>query len=288
MHFVPLFISLPILPLSVHALAALLYMVLLVLMQVDPAVIMAMSDDQLEYYLPAYGDRVAVKSFLRVHGHGGINVAEDANNTSVLNRLRQKIAERRRKSQVLGNKSESRGMHLRGNSNAVRENRRIEIGWHDFQPTLQTHKQVRVQNGGGIRHLTVPKSMMATDILQTALQLFFPDGKNKMGDIGDFEFEIRNVDGSSVGQCTMGELYERTKVKMLRLVILSRKKTYAPSTVSTDRSPEHGSHVTKRLVLDHNNCRSTTLANDDCQLDDSVSMLTVQLYNICVIFNPHS
>jgi len=258
-------------------------MVLLVLMQVDPAVILAMSDDQLECYLPAYGDRIAVKSFLRAHGHGGFNVAEDAHNIPVLNRLRQKIAERRRKSgkaQLLGNESASRPDKLRGNSNAARENRRIEVGWHDFEPASQTHKQVRSQNGGGIRHLSVPKSMTVEDILQSALQLFFPDGKNKKGDIGDYEFEIRNVDGSSVGQCTMGELYERTKVKMLHLNIFSRKKTYAQSTLSTKQSPEPGSHVTKRLVLDHNNCRSTTSANDDCQLDDSVSILTVQLCNI--------
>lgn len=267
-------------------------MVLLLLMQVDAAVIMAMTDHELERYLPAYGDRIAVKSFLRAHGHGCANVAEDASNRPVLSRLRQKIAERRRKSgkaHLLGNdESASRPDKLRGNLNAMRENRRIEVGWHDLDPASQNYKQVRSQNGGGIRHLSVPKSMTVEDILQSALQLFFPDGKNKKGDIGDFEFEIRNVDGSSVGQCTMGELYERTKVKMLRLNIFSRKKTYDQSTLSTKRSPVLGSHVTKRLVLDHNNCGSTTSANDDCALDDSVSILTVQLYNICVIFQPHS
>jgi len=68
--------------------------------------------------------------------------------------------------------------------------------------------------------------------------------------------------------------------------IFSRKKTYAQSILSRKRSPELGSHVTKRLVLDHNNYHSTTSANDDCQLDDSVSILTVQLCNIGVIFNP--
>ena len=74
------------------------YMVVLLLMQVDAAVIMAMTDDEWERYLPAYGDRIAVKSFLRAHGHGCSSVADDAFNRPVLNRLRQKIAERRRKS----------------------------------------------------------------------------------------------------------------------------------------------------------------------------------------------
>jgi len=261
-------------------------MVLLLLMQVDAAVIMAMTDHELERYLPAYGDRIAVKSFLRAHGCA--NVAEDA--SPVLSRLRQKIAQRKRNlAKHTGNdECASRPDKLRGNLNAMRENRRIEVGWHDLDPASQNYKQVRSQNGGGIRHLSVPKSMTVEDILHSALQLFFPDGKNKKGDIGDFEFEIRNVDGSSVGQCTMGELYERTKVKMLRLNIFSRKKTYDQSTLSTKRSPVLGSHVTKRLVLDHNNCGSTTSANDDCALDDSVSILTVQLYNICVIFQPHS
>ena len=256
------------------------YMVVLLLMQVDAEVIMAMTDDELECYLPAYGDRIAVKSFLHARGHGCSNVAEDAINRPVLNRLRQKIAERRRKSgkaHLLANdESASRAEKLHGNTNAVRENRRIEVGWHDFDPASQMHKQVRIQNGGGIRHLSVPRSTTVEDILQIALQLFFPDGKNKKGDIGDFEFQIRNFDGSSVGQCTLGELYERTKVKMLRLNIFSCKKTDVHSTLSTKRSPETRSHITKRLVLDNNNFGCMTSANDDPPLDDSVSILSVQ------------
>ena len=245
-------------------------------MQVDADVIMAMTDDELERYLPAYGDRIAVKSFVRAHGQGCSSVAEDAINRPVLSRLRQKIAERRRKSGksllLVNDESASRPEKLRGNSNAVREYRRIEVGWHDFDPASQMHKQVRIQNGGGIRHLSVPKLMTVEDILQSALQLFFPDGKNKKGDIGDFEFEIRNFDGSSVGQCTMGELYERTKVKMLRLNIFSCKKT---DVGSTKQLPVTRSHATKRLILDDSNFGATTSANDDSPLNDSVSILIV-------------
>lgn len=78
--------------------------------------------------------------FCPAYGHGGFNVAEDASNRPVLNRLRQKIAEQRRKSgkaQLLGNESVSCPNKLRGNSNVVQENRRIEVGWHDAS---QTHK----------------------------------------------------------------------------------------------------------------------------------------------------
>ena len=252
-------------------------MVVLLLMQVDAAVIMAMTDDELECYLPAYGDRIAVKSFLRAHGHGCSSVADDAFNRPVLNRLRQKIAERRRKSgkahPLVDYECASRPEKLRGNSNAVRENRRVEVGWHDFDPASQMHKQVRIQNGGGVRHLSCPKLTTVEDILQSALQLFFPDGKNKKGDVGDFEFEIRNVDGSSVGQCTLGELYERTKVKMLRLNVFSVRKT---NVLSAKQLPETRSHVTKCLVLDYNNSGSMTSANDNPPLDDSVSILIVQ------------
>jgi len=256
------------------------YMVVLLLMQVDGSVIMAMTDDELQHYLPAYGDRIAVKTFLRANGPGCSSDAQNAVDRPVFNRLRLKIAERRRKSgkaHLLGNEEcASRPEKLRGNSNAARENRRIEVGWHDFDHVCHMHKQVRIQNGGGIRHLSVPKLTTVEDILQSALQLFFPDGKNKKGDIGDFEFEIRSFDGSSVGQCTLGELYERTKVKMLRLNIFSRKKSDVLSTLTTKRSPETRSHVTKRLVLDDNNFGSMTSANDNPPLDDSVSILIVQ------------
>ena len=258
-------------------------MVSLFSIQVDAAVIMAMSDNELEFYLPAYGDRIAIKTFLRTHGHVGVGVAEDAFSRPVLNRLRQKIAERKRKSgkaHQLG-ESASRPDKLLGNSNAARDKRRIEVGWHDFDTGYQTYKQVRSQYGGGIRHLSLSKGMAVEDIMQVSLKLFFPDGKNRKGDIDDFEFEIRNADGSSVGQCTIGELYERLKVKMLRLNIFSRKKTYAQSTVSTERSPVV--HLRKHLVLHDNNRGSTTSATDDCKIDDTVSILSVHLHNIGAI-----
>lgn len=241
--------------------------------QIDGSVVLVMKDEQLRHYLPAYGDRVATVAWLNSHTCGANgNAPECRPQSSVLSRLRQKIAQRKHK---CGNSEESacRREKLRCNTNAMRESRRIEVGWHDFDPASQTHKQVRIQNGGGIRHLSAPTVMTVEDVLQTALQLFFPDGKNKKGDVGDFDFHIRSFDGSSVGHCTLGELYERTKVKMLRLNIFSCKKT---DVLSTEQLPVTGSHVTKRLVLDNNNFGSNTSAKGGPPLDDSVSILIVQ------------
>lgn len=51
-----------------------------------------------------------------------------------------------------------------GNSSAKKKQRRIELGWMDFDEKEQRFKQVKAVNGGGTRHLCVDKIKTVKDL----------------------------------------------------------------------------------------------------------------------------
>lgn len=65
--------------------------------------------------------------------------------------------------------------------NVEKQDRRVELGWQDYDEGTQEYKQIRSQNGGGTRQLRVPKTHRVKEMLDTAKQLFFPQGKSKKG-----------------------------------------------------------------------------------------------------------
>lgn len=177
-------------------------------------------------YIPAYGSRLAVRSFCRIQ-------EMDRLPTQGLDRLRQKISEGRickKKTSVAGFSSERKDdlMARHRNTNALRSTRRIEVGWlhhqnHDFH-------QVRSKNGGGTRHLVLEKSTMVKQIIEDAKNLFFPEGKSPKGSIEDFTFEICDFKKQSVAMtATVAELYEQSKLKMLRLYLCTKPTVHSVS-----------------------------------------------------------
>ncbi|KAK7912570.1 hypothetical protein WMY93_012781 [Mugilogobius chulae] len=62
------------------------------------------------------------------------------------------------------------------------------------------------------------------DLLEMGKELFFPNGKSSKGPIEEFEFDIRDFSHNKVPlEFTVNNLYEKTKLKMLRIYIASKK-----------------------------------------------------------------
>ena len=57
-----------------------------------------------------------------------------------------------------------------------KNDRRVELGWLNFDINSNFYKQVRSKYGGGIRHLTVRRVVNLIDRLPTAIETFFPQG----------------------------------------------------------------------------------------------------------------
>ena len=115
-----------------------------------------MSDKDLSRLLPAYGDRVALRAFVRRHSTG--EAANDLElGSNLLERLRQKIDDHRRKrlNRPLWNEKSAGAQHWSThNRHAEKSTRRLEVGWIHFDRKCQDYRQVKTSRRGGTRHNT--------------------------------------------------------------------------------------------------------------------------------------
>ena len=155
--------------------------------------------------------------------------------TAVSNDLKQRLQDKY--SDDYGNKEQKeKNKKNQGNKNAQREQRRVELGWMDFNLKTRQNKQVRHQKGGGTRHLKVDKDVTLADILETGKNLFFPGGKSSRGKLSDFDVELKHFFPIHLGEhCTIEEAYVKTKVKMLRLYVCTRPTKCQDDSSDTER-----------------------------------------------------
>ena len=175
-----------------------------------------MTDEQLARYIPTYGDRLAVVSFCHQQRH-------TPNRVTLLERIREKIGDRKMLKTDCHTPSESHGFSRKCNKSGEKVVRKIEIGWLHYSKPHYT--QVRTRHGGGTRHTTVPKETTVEQVLETGKQLFFPNGSSTKGPQHIFDFEVRDFKRNCIPlEETVGKLYESTKLKLLRFYICSKDK----------------------------------------------------------------
>jgi len=175
-----------------------------------------MSDDDLRTYLPAYGDRVALFAFSRAKAASQLSLSTELPN--VVERVRARLIEQ--KGDVVNKRCKKQT-----NKNALKTTRRIEFGWLCYDLKSCKFQQVRQQQGGGTRHLSVPKEITMTEVMAIGIQLFFPSGTSQKGSAESFVFEIHDFSENVVqDDDTIEEVYNRTKVRMLRLYLCSTRK----------------------------------------------------------------
>ncbi|XP_023810815.1 uncharacterized protein LOC111948006 isoform X1 [Oryzias latipes] len=207
-----------------------------------------MTDQDLTKYIERYGDRLAIKAFCQQRSAA---LERPGSKSSLMQRVRDKIQGNRNRNQTCtGNMA---GRHA-GNKHATKDTRRIEMGWLHFSDG--NYHQVRTRHGGGTRHLSVQKTVTMEELLETGKNLFFLNGHSSKGEVGDFEFDIRDFSHKMVPLgCTVNELYEQTKIKMLRIYLCTREKEkedsptdvilsdtssdFEPSEPSEDRSAKN-------------------------------------------------
>ncbi|XP_052268338.1 uncharacterized protein LOC127869722 [Dreissena polymorpha] len=194
--------------------------------KIDCEAVVVMTDDHLKRYLPAYGDRVALMAFARVTSRNqNLNLATSA------------MPPRREGAGPL------RGRHILGNKRAARVSRRVELGWFNKDRITQLYKQVRLVNGGGARHLSVPKSYTLQECKATAL-LFFPDDRRTFGRPTEFSMSIRDFKGDMLEQhLTVEDVYQHQHTKTLRLSLYTSHKAFTPesTTSAAPLTPSHAS-----------------------------------------------
>ncbi|KAL3872082.1 hypothetical protein ACJMK2_040037 [Sinanodonta woodiana] len=173
---------------------------------IDVTVISMMDVEQLQKYLPRYEDYTASSCSDRKRS------------------LRDRLLEKLR---AAGNRKEHfrRAVPQAGNINAKKILRKVEIGWLNTYG-INGQKQVRSTYGGGTRAVQVHIDATVSDILSTGKELFFPSGISKKGKVDDFDFYLADQTGEKLSdQLTLKDIYESTKLKTLRLYVVTTAHT---------------------------------------------------------------
>lgn len=169
-----------------------------------------MTDDQLREYLPSYGDRLAVFGYCRRREE------PSSRRSKLYERLRGKLSRNK------GNPGPEKD-NQNSSKNAQKNNRKIELGWLNSREG--EFVQVRTKKGGGTRKEIVPKDSKKHNLIEKAVQLFFPDGKNAEGSLSEFDVNLTDFQQHTLDEnITVGELYETTKLPLLRFYLTTKKR----------------------------------------------------------------
>ncbi|CAC5365097.1 unnamed protein product [Mytilus coruscus] len=171
---------------------------------IDCKVILEMDDRELSKFIPRYGDRVLVRSFLR---------KQNSPNT--------RNPKRKSKGGSSDSESEDTSNRYTGNQNALKGTRQVKLVLMKKDKTGQFTK-IWTQKGDGPRKLPINKSAKKDKIIKLGKQIYFgKDGISKFGSVADFNFEIKNFVGEVVDDTlSVGDLYTATGLTLLTFYIL--------------------------------------------------------------------
>ncbi|KAL2088710.1 hypothetical protein ACEWY4_015609 [Coilia grayii] len=199
-----------------------------------------MDDTTLAGYIPTYGDRIAARRFCLQHNSA--NTKESAKH-SMLEKLKKKMGisgnddDTNNQETSTGRLKQHYGKH---NKWAEKKTRKVELGW------IHEGKQVRKRKGGGTRTLDVPKESKKADILQYAKDIFFPNGKNKLGNFEAFSHDIVDYQEETIfdDAITVGELYSVLRMGVLRFYLYTK----VPEDKDDEECVRGESNVSKDLL----------------------------------------
>ncbi|CAL8395527.1 unnamed protein product [Boreogadus saida] len=193
-----------------------------------------MTDEELKEYIDQYGDRLAIRAMCRQKTVKSRGEETGTVRASLMQKVRERLGDQH-------GKTPAKRQEGTGNQSAIKDNRRVEIGWlHSEDGTFH---QVKTKKGGGTRHLSVNKSITMGELLELGKGLFFPNGESSKGPMANFNFDIRDYSHKAVPpEVTVGQLYEQTKLRMLRVYTTTKAKEVTPvSDALSDFEPQEES-----------------------------------------------
>ena len=227
--------------------------------------VLSMDDGALSSYILNYGDRLAVKTFCRQ----GKDLAR-LKKTSLLQKIQNKV--NRKSDSKTGVKimvPKCRGI---GNKNAEKKNRKIELGWVNLNTKTQALQGVRSSNGGGTRHITIPKSCTMADLLIVAQNIYFENDVSPLGSISDFTTSILNFkkEPTEVNN-TVEHYYDRAKMRILKFYFCTKALHTSSDEECDDLSsllPRLNSKSSKTTSSSSNMDQDYIKCNDNCQTEE--------------------
>ena len=142
-----------------------------------------MTDAELATFIPLYGDRMAVSGFCR--DKKGASKKDKKTKSSLMNKLRSTVDAIKGNASSSGDENDevddadssfenSRRKKLKGNKNAEKNTRRIELSCHHLGGNV--YRQVRGNKGGGPKFFVLEKPTKMMKVLEIGKELYFPNG----------------------------------------------------------------------------------------------------------------
>lgn len=186
-----------------------------------------MTYDQLQNYIPKVGDQIAVTNFCRRYRFTAPSCSTTT--LSLINKLKRGniVAELNHGSDG-GSPSTSKAS-CRGRP--IQNNRKIKVGWK------LNGKMIREIRGGGCRIISVNKTLTKNELLEEAVNLFFPNGVSKFGPITNFTYDLLDYQENTIdGKLTVGHIYNSSKLTTLRFYLATNSLDSAKTGASTENN----------------------------------------------------
>ncbi|XP_038071285.1 uncharacterized protein LOC119740149 [Patiria miniata] len=196
--------------------------------KIDETVIPFMTDQNLQGYLPLFGDRLAVINYCKSEQKHGRGPEEN----KLIQKLRLKMMNRRGQTEA---RDTSQHVPKLGNKNARKDTRRVDFGWLNYNSKEKSYKQVRKQHGGGTRQMTVKKDCIAHQLKTVAEGLYFKEGQSSKGPLHKFETALADFTQHEISDNeTVEEKYNAAHMPVLRFYLLTKEKDTKAAKQETD------------------------------------------------------
>ena len=236
-----------------------------------------MSDKALTKFMPLTGDRVRLRSFLKT------DAGFRPKTRRLVQILRKKLEEKRGKRRS-GSPDSSDTEEPRltkrpyGNKNAAKQVRTIEIGWIHKSGRIATSTYMKKNKGGGTRKFKISKEATKKDLIEAGKKLFFPNGESSKGKWEEFDADVWNFrDKVLDDNITVGQLYEETKMPLLRYYLATTPKIVTVTddediqSDSNDISDPGSANISNASASVSVNSETAAAANSSLSLPNTIS-----------------
>lgn len=185
--------------------------------QINEESVKLMTDDQLRLFLPNYGDRLALRTFVASNSKRKSN-----DKLSLLEKLRHKL--QRNDTDEIDMSRKQPNIHCR--RNALKLEWLIELCLMQFDALEMMYVPVRAKKGGGIRQVKVYKENGKRELLEMSKNIFFKTEPFAFGNENDYECDLMDYKQISLGEnITVDDIIEGTKLQKIRFYLSLRMKT---------------------------------------------------------------
>ena len=143
--------------------------------------------------------------------------------------------EEKRKKNTGKKKSQNRLIHT-STTNTTEKERKISLGWLNYDEKTKKFKHVREIQGGGTRPISVPSSFTKDDVLQTAIKLYLSEDKKLNLDAQLGNFKVKPIRDDDLGlPFTVENYYKTYKLARARFYLITEPKVHGVSDEQSDK-----------------------------------------------------